>query len=53
MSVRFTTQGAQSKLLEIPVNSDPKQALLTVQKNFDIVWKTLQDIRVRLDSQPK
>lgn len=53
MATRTTLSAVQSKLLEVPAHSDPKQAFLIVQQNFDIVWKALKDVISWINQQPK
>jgi len=51
--MRYTDSAKQSKLIEIPLNAEPKQAFMVVQQNLDTIWKTIKDLIGRMDAQAK
>ena len=53
MSTSYKIAGYKSKLIEIPTDPDTKQLSIILKQNLDIIWKTLNDIRARLDAQSK
>jgi len=50
-SKRRIQAGYGSKLIELPPDTVPDVAFRIIQQNFEIIWKTLNDIRARLDGQ--
>lgn len=59
MADSYQSAGLQSKLISMPqINKntelfDTNRAMLIVDQNFQIIWKTLNDIRARLNAQLK
>jgi len=50
MGRRYVEHGAQSRLAEIPLAGDVKEALKVVQQNQDTIWKAIGELRNRIDN---
>ena len=45
----YAKVAASSKLEELPPDADLKRALMTIQHNFEIIMRALNDMRARID----
>jgi len=39
----------KSRLMDLPAGADQRKANLIIQKNFETIWRTLMDIKDRID----